>query len=100
MTRLQPSRTTTEQAGRGPRLLFWFAVGLSLTLIGLVLLAPRLGIDSPFVRLFAQDQSVRRSAVAAALGLLVTAFVFFRGNSDGPSQRSSPRKPPPGAIGA
>ena len=33
----------------------------------------------PVVRLFAQDATVRQTAVASALGLVVTAFAFFRG---------------------
>jgi hypothetical protein len=33
----------------------------------------------PVVRLFAQDATVRQTAIASALGLVVTAFAFFRG---------------------
>jgi hypothetical protein len=66
------------------RLLFGFTLGLSLSLAGLVLVAPRLaGNHSPalwsrLLDLFADDIVVRRTALAGALGLATTAVVFFR----------------------
>ena len=92
-----------------PRLLFGLAFLLSLLLILLVILAPlgdngeaqpagwaRLGT------LFARDAAIRRTAVAVAIGLMVTACAFFR-----PRWRPTPRgrkrttaPPPPSVAGA
>jgi hypothetical protein len=83
------------------RLLFLLTLGVSALLLLLVLLSPLL--DSGQVRLlalFAGDAAVRRTAVASALALAVTACVFFR-----PVHRSRPlprpfrrtRRPPPSA---
>ena len=35
----------------------------------------------PVLPLFADDATVRRSSIAGAIGLIVTAFVFFRPNA-------------------
>jgi hypothetical protein len=35
----------------------------------------------PVLTLFADDATVRRSSIAGAIGLIVTAFVFFRPNA-------------------
>ena len=68
-----------------PRLLFCLAVAVALALGGLVLAAPALDREGPprpgwprLVAVFARDIVVRRVAGAGALGLLVTACVFFR----------------------
>jgi hypothetical protein len=68
-----------------PSLLFCLTAGLALAMGSLVLLAPWLDAArrqadgwSWLVAVFAQDVAVRRTATAAAAGLLVTAFVFFR----------------------
>jgi hypothetical protein len=68
-----------------PRLCFVAAVAAALFLSVLVCLAPllhdRIGIGFPWlhaVRLFATDVTLRRTSIASAVGLLVTAFVFFR----------------------
>ncbi len=68
-----------------PRLLFWLCWALAAALIVLVLLGPALdnGADQPqgwrrVVAVFARMPVMRRTAVAAALGLAVTACVFFR----------------------
>jgi hypothetical protein len=80
------------------RLLFWLVVGAALALLGLVLLAPLLGAHSRLLGLFAGDATLRRTAVASALGLLVTASVFFRAPPGAPPRRKRPRPPgPPGA---
>jgi hypothetical protein len=94
-----------------PRLLFRLILGLAVLLLLLVLLAPLL--DRPqapaegwarVAALFARDAAVRRTAVASAVGLAVTAWVFFR-----PAGRvfTLPRKvrklrkpPPPTGAGA
>lgn len=67
------------------RKLFWLALGLSGGLIFLVLLAPLLdnGAEKPdggqrVLAVFARDGAMRRTALASAAGLAVTACVFFR----------------------
>jgi hypothetical protein len=95
-----------------PRLLFRLTVAVSALLILLVILAPLLDnrVSQPDgwrrpLALFARDATLRRTAVASALGLLVTACVFFRPSaSPGPVKRTRkpPGLPPPpaGAAGA
>jgi hypothetical protein len=70
---------------RPPRFLFLATVVLSAGLILLVIAAPAVdNAASPsagggrVVRLFARDPTLRRTTVASAVGLLVTACVFFR----------------------
>lgn len=65
--------------------LFLLTVAAALAIGGLVVAAPwltELETDPPIweriVRLFAEDTTVKRTALASALGLLVTAWVFFR----------------------
>jgi len=92
-----------------PRLLFRLAITLALLRFFLVILAP-LGDNGEaqpagwarLLALFARDAALRRTAVASAVGLLVTACVFFR-----PPLRPTPRKrkrttapPPPSVAGA
>jgi hypothetical protein len=83
-----------------PRLLFALTVGLALALGGMVLLAPELDPGGPpadgwphLVAVFARDAVVRRITAASALGLLVTAFVFFRPSRFGWGGRRPPRVP-------
>jgi hypothetical protein len=74
------------------RLFYWLVLGLSLALFMLVLLAPV--VDNGALRLlslFARDPVVRRTALASAIGLAVTACIFFRV----PGARASTRKPSP-----
>jgi len=60
------------------RRLFALTLGLAGLLVAVVALAPLAGDDAPrVVALFGQDVAVRRVALVAALGLAVTAFVFF-----------------------
>ena len=66
-------------------LLFFLTVVAAVSLAGLVLTAPWLTdihteppIWERLFRLFADDATVRRTALASALGLFVTAWVFFR----------------------
>jgi hypothetical protein len=68
-----------------PRFLFCLSGAVALGLAGMVLLAPWLDQDGPaeygwprLVAVFARDAAVRRVAVAGAVGLIVTACVFFR----------------------
>ncbi len=67
---------------------------------GLVLTAPWLLVREPesrMLRLFAHDSTVRRTTVASAVGLAVTAFVFFR-----PGvlrlKKTRVRRPPPSPV--
>jgi hypothetical protein len=92
-----------------PRLLFGLAFALSFLLIVLVILSPLVdnGDAQPagwahVLALFARDPVTRRTAVASAVGLVVTACAFFR-----PPPRPAPRKrrrttapPPPSVAGA
>jgi hypothetical protein len=63
-------------------LLFLLTISLALALAAAVALAPMLEKQSDarsrLVSLFAQDVTVRRTALASAAGLLATAYVFFR----------------------
>jgi hypothetical protein len=91
------------------RLLFRLAILLSLALIGVVIAAPLVdnGEAQPagwahLAALFAHDATIRRTAIASAVGLMVTACIFFR-----PPRRPYPRKrkrttapPPPSVAGA
>ncbi|HKB40657.1 MAG TPA: hypothetical protein VKD72_29800 [Gemmataceae bacterium] len=64
------------------RVLFWLACAASAALIALVAFAPLLASPTRsaprWLDLFAHDAAVRRTAVASALGLVVTASIFFR----------------------
>ena len=66
------------------RFLFLVTVLAAITLAALVIVAPLLDVESVspgwdrFLAVFAGDSIVRRTALASAAGLLVTAFVFFR----------------------
>jgi hypothetical protein len=68
-----------------PRLCFLLATGTALSLIALVYGAPIVhngaitaGRWSNVMLVFAEDSTLRRTAVASAIGLFVTALVFFR----------------------
>src|SRR5438034_11225828 len=65
-----------------PRLLFLCTIVCALFLAGLVAFAPSFfAADAAWpawLRLFAVDAVVRRTALASAAGLAATAFVFFR----------------------
>jgi hypothetical protein len=81
-----------------PRFLFLLAVGTALVLLLLVSLAPMVHNTflpgsgwSKVLHVFAEDVTLRRTAVASALGLIVTAFVFFRVPGFGRRQRSPER---------
>lgn len=82
-----------------PRILFGLTVALAMALTSLVFLAPWLSQtdDGPLLALFARDAVVRRTSLASAFGLLVTAYVFFRpgGFVFLRSQKDNNRTPPP-----
>jgi hypothetical protein len=94
-----------------PRWLFRLTLLVAMGLVGLVLVAPMCD-DEPgrpnsdwarLLALFAHDLAVRQSALASAVGLYVTAFVFFR--PLGKSRPASPRqpklpRPPVNVVGA
>jgi hypothetical protein len=69
------------------------AAGLLLVvLVFLPHVAGYLPISHRLIDLFTTDSTVRRTGFAGAVGLLVTAFVFFRPNAA--ARRSSAKKPP------
>jgi hypothetical protein len=89
------------------RWLFRLACGLALVLVLLVLAAPLVddGDEAAegwrrFVYLFAHDATVRRTSIASAMGLLVTACVFFQPALDNAAQVPPPRNPRSNVSGA
>lgn len=95
------------QAGWLPGLLWAGTLGVAVTLVLLVLVCPLLvgrpNEDGPLrvLGLFAHDAAVRRTALASAIGLIVTASVFFRPVVRPPTaRRRSERPSPPGVAGA
>jgi hypothetical protein len=88
-----------------PRFLFWLTVSLATLLLGLVLLCPWVdpgqpatGMGARLRGLFAHDPLVRRTTVASALGLYVTATVFFRPLEKSRAATSRSSKPPPPPV--
>jgi hypothetical protein len=68
-----------------PRLLFRFTFLLALVLISVVVLAPFFGDQktaaggpAKWIGLFSRDLALRRTAIASAIGLGVTASIFYR----------------------
>jgi hypothetical protein len=82
-----------------PRLLFLTTLALALGLASVVFLSPWLTEENKpgLLALFAGDAIVRRTALACAVGLAVTAYVFFRpgGFSFLKSKKDRNRVPPP-----
>jgi hypothetical protein len=75
-----------------PRMLYWICLGVAASLLALVFLSPLLDNGQQetaegwrVVFLFAADTTLRRTAVAAAIGLAVTAQVFFRSSASLPT---------------
>ena len=85
-----------------PRLLFWIVCAAAGAMLALLVAAPWLDTPSRLLKLFAEDQAVRRTAFASALGLLVTASVFFRvpAQPAEPPRKGPYRAPPQDAAGA
>jgi hypothetical protein len=88
-----------------PRLLFRVtlvaAAGLLILVLGAPVLHPH--VSSRFVATFAQDSTLRRTALASAIGLTVTACVFFRSAPVPTRVAPKPRgklPPPPDLAGA
>jgi archaellum biogenesis protein FlaJ (TadC family) len=65
-----------------PLMLFVGTLLVAAVLLVLVAAMPWLPeeylVSKPLLKLFAEDTVVRRSAIAGAVGLIVTAWVFFR----------------------
>ena len=91
-----------------PRFLFHLALGVAAVLILLVVVSPALWEWVPqgtrwsrLVQVFAQDPTLRRTASAGAIGLVVTACVFFRQRAlpgrTAPTQRKLPPQDMAGA---
>jgi hypothetical protein len=113
---LNGRRSVMAQRAGVPRLLFRLACGAAALLVAAVLAAPwldaggRAGGVSPLlpgwrrlVALFARDAALRRTSLASAAGLLVTACVFFRPPQPPPDPAPAPtprRRPPDGGAGA
>jgi len=76
------------------RLLWFVALGMIL----IVIVAPWVEnrLSSRVLAVFARDVTLRRTAVASALGLIVTACVFFR--TPRPGQPESPRSSRPSDV--
>lgn len=108
---------TAEHARREPRavrkrallpgVLFCFTQTAAIILIALVFLAPLLNNgEEPtagwrrLLGLFAGDVAVRRTAVASAIGLAVTANVFFRPRRTGPMSTEAGSRTPGNVVGA
>jgi hypothetical protein len=67
---------------RLPSLLFSVTLGLAILMTATVVAAPYVLGErtdaSDLLLLFARDMTVRRTAFFASLGLMATAFIFFR----------------------
>ena len=81
-----------------PLMLFGGTLLFAILLLILVIAAPYLIDVVPFpqdlLKLFAEDATVRRTSIAGAIGLIVTAFVFFRPNSSVLGRKVASRKAP------
>jgi hypothetical protein len=82
-----------------PRLLFVATLMCAAALVAMVAAGPLLIQlwTHPVLDLFANDITVRRTALASAAALIVTAFVFFRPAAASPKQ-ASPKQPKPGSM--
>jgi hypothetical protein len=80
----------------GARVLFIGTLATAAALVIAVLVSPWLPQSLPLVPLFAADLAVRRTALASAAALAVTAFVFFRPSTR--PKKPSPNEPPPGTM--
>jgi hypothetical protein len=86
----------------------YFGWTVAALLFLLVLLSPLAdnGIEHPdgvqrLIALLARDATVRRTLFASAVGLAVTASVFFRSSRSSPKPGGrTPRQPPPKIVGA
>ena len=78
-----------------PLMLFAGTLLVAVVLLLLVALMP-FAVEYVPIRpltLFADDATVRRSSIAGAIGLIVTAFVFFRPNTAVLARKAASKKP-------
>jgi hypothetical protein len=86
-----------------PRLLYFLILLIAAVLILLVILSPWLDnwVDVRVISFFAHDRTLRSTSVASALGLIVTACVFFRPAARTRRPQAKDRRPsPPNIAGA
>jgi hypothetical protein len=80
-------------SNRLPGLLFVVTFMTGLAMGGLVVAAPYIlgdGAESPdLLLLFARDMTVRRTAFFCSVGLVATAFIFFRAASPKAKEKAS-----------
>jgi hypothetical protein len=85
-----------------PRLLFLSTLLVAALAVAVVLTAPFVSAamaEPPYLlQLFAEDATVRRTGLASAAGLVVTAFVFFRPGGVLRKKKGSSRRPPSGTM--
>jgi hypothetical protein len=88
-----------------PRFFFLVTMLLAAGLAGGVFFASQVQTDAieprelgRVIQLFAHDTTVRKTALASAVGLVVTAFVFFRPGLL--AARRARNKQPPPVVGA
>jgi len=81
------------------RLFFFLALLVAALLLALVFVTPwvidSLPSENSLLQLFVEDTTVRRSSIAGAVGLIVTAYIFFRPGAPVLGRKHAPKKPPP-----
>jgi hypothetical protein len=87
------------------KFLFVVTMGIALGLGGAVTVSPTFYRPETgqhrLLEIYAEDLAVRRTSLACALGLAVTAFVFFRGTKppiSSPLPESKPSESAPAAA--
>jgi uncharacterized membrane protein len=88
-----------------PRALFRLTLAVAAGLVVFVIVSPLLHnyLSSRLIAVFAEEVSVRRTALASAVGLAVTACIFFRPAPAPTRPAPKPRgklPPPPDLAGA
>jgi succinate-acetate transporter protein len=85
-----------------PLMLFCGIMFVAIVLLALVTAMPfvieDLPVTHPLLQMIAEDATVRRTAIAGAIGLVVTACVFFRPNAAVLARQASAKKPPPDTM--
>jgi hypothetical protein len=81
-----------------PLMLFSGIMLVAILLLAVVTAMPflieELPFSHPLLAMFAEDATVRRTSIAGAIGMVVTACVFFRPNGTMPARKASAKKPP------
>lgn len=85
------------------KFLFGVTMAIALGLGGAVTVAPTFFRPDTgqhrLLEIYAEDLAVRRTSLACALGLAVTAFIFFRGSKPvAPMMESKPTESAPAAA--